>query len=165
VENTGGSGTANVHWRESVFGNELMTGWLSGSTQPLSRITVGSLADIGYQVDMNAADQYTPPGGLMSGGGGGGGGSGGGGGGLRASSREPSVYLPVSGVGVTEVRQAEESADLSRDGSEATLSWLMGQVANRAVSVDGPSVSVLQQPAGESSSWLELFGEQLPELR
>ena len=63
VENTGGSGTADAHWRESVFGNELMTGWLnSGITNPLSRITVASMADLGYQVNMNAADSYTPPG-------------------------------------------------------------------------------------------------------
>jgi hypothetical protein len=63
VENTGGSGTADAHWRESVFGNELMTGWLnSGIANPLSRITVASMADLGYQVNMNVADSYTPPG-------------------------------------------------------------------------------------------------------
>jgi hypothetical protein len=34
-----------------------MTGFRTGGT-PLSRITVGSLADLGYTVDMGAADPY-----------------------------------------------------------------------------------------------------------
>jgi len=62
VENSGGSGTADSHWRESVFSNELMTGYYNtGSPNPLSRVTVGSLADLGYQVNMNAADNYSRP--------------------------------------------------------------------------------------------------------
>jgi len=60
VENTGGAGTRDGHWRESVFDNELMTGWVNvGRTNPISRITVASLADMGYQVNMAAADPYT----------------------------------------------------------------------------------------------------------
>jgi hypothetical protein len=63
VENTGGGGTRDAHWRESTFGTELMTGWYDyGQVNPISRITVASLADIGYQVNMAAADAYTPPG-------------------------------------------------------------------------------------------------------
>jgi hypothetical protein len=62
VENTGGSGTADAHWRESVFGKELMTGYYNpGSPNPLSRVTVGAMADLGYLVNMNAADSYSPP--------------------------------------------------------------------------------------------------------
>jgi hypothetical protein len=53
VEGGGGAGTAGSHWRESVFANELMTGWISGSSQPLSR---ASLADLGYVVDLGRAD-------------------------------------------------------------------------------------------------------------
>lgn len=60
VENTGGNGTRNGHWRQSVLSNELMTGWLSGgSNNPLSLITVGSLADMGYTVDSGAADAFS----------------------------------------------------------------------------------------------------------
>ena len=63
VENTGGSGTAGSHWRDSVFRSEVMTGYAGpGSDLPLSLITVASLADLGYQVNRNAADPYTPPG-------------------------------------------------------------------------------------------------------
>jgi hypothetical protein len=63
VENTGGSGTRDGHWRESVMGNELMTGFVNGATTlPLSTITVGSLADLGYTVDYAAADPYVAPG-------------------------------------------------------------------------------------------------------
>lgn len=63
VENTGGPGTRGGHWRESVFGNELLTGFLNaGVSNPLSRITAASLGDLGYQVNVNAADPYSPPG-------------------------------------------------------------------------------------------------------
>ncbi|WP_017325755.1 Ig-like domain-containing protein [Synechococcus sp. PCC 7336] len=62
VENTGGPGTRDSHWRESIFDNELLTGFLdSGRPNPLSRITVGSLADLGYSVNLAAADPYLPP--------------------------------------------------------------------------------------------------------
>ncbi len=71
VENSGGSGTRDAHWREGVFGRELMTGYLNSGTNPLSRVTVASLADLGYQVNLAAADAYTPVAGLRSGGGGG----------------------------------------------------------------------------------------------
>lgn len=61
VEATGGSGTADSHWRETVFTNELMTGWAGpGTNLPLSRVTIGSLADLGYTVNYAAADAYTP---------------------------------------------------------------------------------------------------------
>ncbi|MEX0892941.1 MAG: leishmanolysin-related zinc metalloendopeptidase [Gemmatimonadota bacterium] len=59
VENTGGAGTRDAHWRENVLGNELMTGFISASANPLSGLTVGSLADLGYTVAMNAADGFT----------------------------------------------------------------------------------------------------------
>lgn len=67
VENTGGSGTRDAHWRESVFSTEVMTGFAGpGNNLPVSRITVGALADLGYQVNMSAADVYTRPGSLSS---------------------------------------------------------------------------------------------------
>jgi hypothetical protein len=61
VENQGGSGTARVHWRETVFAGELMTGFIRGTTNPLSVLTIGSLQDLGYQVDFDAADPYALP--------------------------------------------------------------------------------------------------------
>ncbi len=61
VENRGGPGTADSHWRESVFGNELMTGFISGMTQPISRMTIASLADLGYRVSFSTADPFTIP--------------------------------------------------------------------------------------------------------
>jgi hypothetical protein len=62
VENTGGPGTRDSHWRETTFRNELMSGFIAAPGNPLSRMTVGSLADLGYQVDLAAADPYTLPG-------------------------------------------------------------------------------------------------------
>jgi hypothetical protein len=61
VENTGGAGTRDGHWRESVHDAELMTGWIEagGTPNPLSIITIASLSDMGYVVDMNAGDPYT----------------------------------------------------------------------------------------------------------
>jgi hypothetical protein len=61
VENTGGAGTANSHWRETVFINELMSGFISAPGNPISRLTVASLADCGYVVDINAAEPYSLP--------------------------------------------------------------------------------------------------------
>ena len=48
VENMGGPGTRLSHWRESVLNNELMTGFLNLGENPLSRITAGSMRDLGY---------------------------------------------------------------------------------------------------------------------
>jgi len=60
VENTGGSGTADSHWRETILGSELMTGWVGpGTSLPLSTITIGSLADLGYSVNFAAADSFS----------------------------------------------------------------------------------------------------------
>jgi hypothetical protein len=58
VENKGGPGTCDAHWRESVFKNELMTGFLNLGSNPLSLETIGSLGDLGYLVTYSAADPY-----------------------------------------------------------------------------------------------------------
>ena len=60
VANTGGEGTYGGHWRESVFGDEAMTGYIDPRT-PLSKLTVASLKDLGYEVNANAADDYELP--------------------------------------------------------------------------------------------------------
>jgi hypothetical protein len=60
VENTGGAGTANRHWRASVFPVETMNGFIDSPTAPLSRITIGAMEDIGYRVNYDAADAYPP---------------------------------------------------------------------------------------------------------
>ena len=67
VENTGGSGTANSHWRTSVMQRELMQGFAVNPVQPLSRITVGSLQDLGYTVNLTAADAFSLTAALRSG--------------------------------------------------------------------------------------------------
>lgn len=61
VENQGGGGTRDSHWRERYFRNELMTGWVSpaGTKSPLSALTLGSLEDLGYTVDYSAAEPYS----------------------------------------------------------------------------------------------------------
>ncbi|MET0136560.1 MAG: leishmanolysin-related zinc metalloendopeptidase [Kibdelosporangium sp.] len=61
LEDTGGAGTAGSHWRERVFGNELMTGFVRAANNPLSRLTVAALSDIGYEVDLAAAEAYAFP--------------------------------------------------------------------------------------------------------
>jgi hypothetical protein len=58
VEDTGGAGTARSHWKETVYGSELMTGYLSGTSQPLSKLTARSLEDIGFVVNASFADSY-----------------------------------------------------------------------------------------------------------
>ena len=59
VENTGGEGTADGHWRESVFGSELMTGFVNAGNNPLSQVTLAALADQGYAVNLGGADPYS----------------------------------------------------------------------------------------------------------
>jgi Leishmanolysin/Bacterial Ig-like domain (group 1) len=59
VENTGGPGTANGHWRETVLGRELMTGYLNSGSNPLSVLTARSLTDLGYTVNASAADAFS----------------------------------------------------------------------------------------------------------
>ncbi len=60
VEDTGGAGTADGHWRESVMDTELMTGFLDpGRQNPLSAITVASLEDMGYTVSNGGADGFS----------------------------------------------------------------------------------------------------------
>ena len=58
VEDTGGPGTRLLHWRESVFGNELMTGFVDPGSNPLSVVTIASLEDMGYLVDRSVAEAY-----------------------------------------------------------------------------------------------------------
>jgi len=59
VENNEDDGTVDAHWRESVLDNELMTGKLDFGNNPLSAITVRSLADQGYTVNVTGADPYS----------------------------------------------------------------------------------------------------------
>lgn len=61
IENTGGAGTRDSHWRDAVFGNELMTGFVADPGNPLSRMTAASLVDMGYAVDMTKAEPYAMP--------------------------------------------------------------------------------------------------------
>ena len=59
VENEeGGAGSRDSHWRLAVFSNELMTGLLTAGANPLSRVTVASLGDLGYVVDEGRADAF-----------------------------------------------------------------------------------------------------------
>jgi len=77
LEDNGGSGTQNVHPEEGFVGDistetrdisgityyglndELMTGWSESSNiMPLSRVTLGFLEDIGYNVNYSLADDY-----------------------------------------------------------------------------------------------------------
>ncbi|MDT0689963.1 leishmanolysin-related zinc metalloendopeptidase [Salegentibacter sp. F188] len=57
IENIGGPGTAGGHWRESLLGNELMTGFINLGENPLSRITAGSMKDLGYGA-ASVGEQY-----------------------------------------------------------------------------------------------------------
>ncbi|WP_265440937.1 leishmanolysin-related zinc metalloendopeptidase [Bradyrhizobium sp. SEMIA] len=61
VENTGGEGTRDSHWRDTVFGAELMTGFVNEGGNPMSRVTIASLQDLGYEVNMDVAQPYHLP--------------------------------------------------------------------------------------------------------
>jgi hypothetical protein len=59
VHSTDGAGSAYSHWRESVFGSELMTPFLNAGAIPLSEMSIRSLADMGYVVSVTSADPFT----------------------------------------------------------------------------------------------------------
>lgn len=61
VEDRGDSGTRDGHWRERSMGNELMTGYVNNGANPFSSVSVASLGDLGYSVNVARADAYTPP--------------------------------------------------------------------------------------------------------
>ena len=60
LEATGSAGTRESHWRETTFKTEIMTGWID-PIAPLSTVTIAGLADLGFNVDLAAADDYTLP--------------------------------------------------------------------------------------------------------
>ncbi|MEG3875340.1 S8 family serine peptidase, partial [Microcoleus sp. Z1_B5] len=66
---TEGKGSAGFHWNEALFQDEVMTADLNFSGKagnaPISPVTIASLADLGYEVNLNAA---TPDFGLFGGG-------------------------------------------------------------------------------------------------
>ena len=47
------------HWDEPCFLNEVMTPFISGASNPFSRLTIGAMEDVGYVVDYSQADTYT----------------------------------------------------------------------------------------------------------
>ncbi len=62
VANDSIRGQSDSHWRENVLDNELMTPFIEGSgSNPLSDVTVASMKDLGYGVDLNSGDNYFLP--------------------------------------------------------------------------------------------------------
>lgn len=60
IEADGGPGTAFGHWDEATLNNELMTGFLNLGENPLSRITAGSMRDLGYR-SASVGEKYDLP--------------------------------------------------------------------------------------------------------
>jgi len=67
-----GDGSAGLHWNENLFGDELMSpdlnlGSATGDEAPISEVTIASLADLGYEVNLGAATAgYELNGGITS---------------------------------------------------------------------------------------------------
>jgi hypothetical protein len=57
LEREGGAGTACGHWDEDCLMGELMTGFATDGLE-ISRMTVGGLKDLGYEVDYSKADAF-----------------------------------------------------------------------------------------------------------
>ncbi len=70
AENDGaafGTGSLDIHWREAVFGTELMTPRIDrGVLNELSVVSVASLADLGYAVSTAGVDAYALPAGAAA---------------------------------------------------------------------------------------------------
>jgi hypothetical protein len=62
IENDGGAGTRDSHWDEQFFDTEIMTGWLDGSGNPVSRLTLAAFGDLGWSgIVLGVADAYSVP--------------------------------------------------------------------------------------------------------
>ena len=62
VQNLGGDGVWNGHWREFVFRSELMTPFPDRGHNPLSVVSLASFVDVGYEgVDYSMADEFVLP--------------------------------------------------------------------------------------------------------
>lgn len=51
----------DAHWSETVFGIENMTPQIDQPNSPLSGLSIASLVDLGYTVDISCAEAYTAP--------------------------------------------------------------------------------------------------------
>jgi len=60
VENEAGQGSGDSHWRETTMDTELMTPFLD-LLNPLSEVTIASLKDLGYGVDLSQGDNFFLP--------------------------------------------------------------------------------------------------------
>lgn len=61
LDNSGQEGTSESHWRQDAFGSEVFIGQITGKYQPLSRVTIGALEDLGYVVDYTQAKAFSLP--------------------------------------------------------------------------------------------------------
>lgn len=59
LANVEGAGSRDAHWRTALFTNEVMRFQLIGQAMRLSRITIGQLEDVGYNVRYGTADPFT----------------------------------------------------------------------------------------------------------
>ncbi len=57
VEHLGGQGTERSHWSDARYGKEIMTGFIDHDQPVISLLTIRSMADIGYEVDVTQADE------------------------------------------------------------------------------------------------------------
>ncbi|MGD1807441.1 Ser-Thr-rich GPI-anchored membrane family protein [Dapis sp. BLCC M126] len=55
-----GEGSDGAHWKEEVFGDEIMT-HEADDDYPLSQMTIASLRDMGWNVNYGAAEEYSLP--------------------------------------------------------------------------------------------------------
>ncbi len=62
LENGAVEAISDQFWRQSVFGDEVMTAYVTGDSQPLSRITLEALYEVGLEIDVMMADPFTLPG-------------------------------------------------------------------------------------------------------
>jgi hypothetical protein len=59
IEQDGSTGSRCKHWSETCLESELMTTILNTEGNPLARITIGGLQDLGYEVDYTNAEPFS----------------------------------------------------------------------------------------------------------
>ncbi len=97
------------HWRIPAFAGEVMSPYLTFDPQPLSSVTVAALKDMGWNVELEAYEEYQLP---------------------------PSVLLPRIGTGTVSARVSAASPTLRVLGNDILSPQMMIMPGGRKVALD-----------------------------
>ena len=135
-EGEAAEGTNGKHWDEACLTNELMTGFIPTTTNestPLSKITIGSLKDLGYEVDFDTADPFS-----------------------ISDLQDCPLFCPEAGLGRSDLASANEAQASPSPKTNTT------EEAMEDILVSGYKIVTQNQPLNtviSSPMWAELMSQ------